>query len=502
MEGDRGKKTVTWLHLSDLHLCNPKSGWEADYIRDKLREDFDVLQKKYQLRPDLIFFSGDVVYGHLGEDGGKPMARQYRDAAIFFDEVRRSFDPEIPRDRLFFVPGNHDVKRSKGREYLRKGFDAEMPKDEGLAVKRLSELLQKKGDDWTPFIEGMADYLQFLADKGYSHLLEDRERLIYAVIREVNGVNVGIAGLNSAWSSYKNGEKGNLWLGGHWQVQELSRRLKSADIKIAMMHHPFNWFHPTEDPKVKRELQNHFRFFLHGHEHMGWIEVLDEKFIRISAGACYGGSEEEMGYNMMQLDVGTGKCKVWLRKYDEAGGGWGPRFIHGKTDERGIREIGFGAPQKPAKKPAPKLVVQPIEPDSPESRGVFGRGKKIGDIAEILSRTPIMGICGMAGIGKSLIIQEVMRTPRHKEKDYITCFVNTKMGLGELFRQLARVLGCRDEEPKVDFNRMFGGGYDFSILKTYAETTDRPVVIHLVDSHYLFRDYKNWRDEGIRQFLE
>lgn len=24
--------TITWLHLSDLHACNPKHGWDADRV--------------------------------------------------------------------------------------------------------------------------------------------------------------------------------------------------------------------------------------------------------------------------------------------------------------------------------------------------------------------------------------------------------------------------------------------------------------------------------------
>jgi tetratricopeptide (TPR) repeat protein len=68
-----------------------------------------------------------------------------------------------------------------------------------------------------------------------------------------------------------------------------------------------------------------------------------------------------------------------------------------------------------------------------------------------------------------------------------------------LFRQLARVLGCRDEEPKAKFPALFGK-YDFSALETYAKFSN-PAFIHLVYAHNIF-DEKGFRDPGIEEFLK
>jgi hypothetical protein len=32
-------RTFTWLHLSDLHACRPKSGWDAKRVLETLRTD-------------------------------------------------------------------------------------------------------------------------------------------------------------------------------------------------------------------------------------------------------------------------------------------------------------------------------------------------------------------------------------------------------------------------------------------------------------------------------
>jgi len=45
-------KTLTWLHISDLHLCKPKHGWDADQVLEALRIDFKQMRGEYNLNPD------------------------------------------------------------------------------------------------------------------------------------------------------------------------------------------------------------------------------------------------------------------------------------------------------------------------------------------------------------------------------------------------------------------------------------------------------------------
>src|SRR5207302_1401094 len=105
----------------------------------------------------------------------------------------------------------------------------------------------------------------------YGHLLEDPDRLVYGVRREIRGLKVGVAGFNSAWSCGRDNERGKLWLGHPWQVGELKRRLGEVDISIALIHHPGGWFVEFEEPDFSQLLQRSFHFHLHGHEHQGWV---------------------------------------------------------------------------------------------------------------------------------------------------------------------------------------------------------------------------------------
>ncbi|MCP5054683.1 MAG: hypothetical protein GY940_46390, partial [bacterium] len=247
-------------------------GWEADRILETLREDFKKLEDQHGLRPDLIFFTGDAAFGHLGDGEGKAIEEQFFEAADLLENIRQSFKKEVPVENVFIVPGNHDVNRTEVLEMLHQGIDQLGNQKHEEVEQKLSEMIRDNNKEWQTFMERLKDYRQFLEEYGYSHLLQDPERLIYGVLKEVNGVNIGIGGLNSAWSCRKDGEKGDLWLAGNYQIQTAGKMVKPADVRIALMHHPFNWFNPAEDSNLKRKMGNHFQFFLHGHEHHDWVE--------------------------------------------------------------------------------------------------------------------------------------------------------------------------------------------------------------------------------------
>ena len=170
-------------------------------------------------------------------------------------------------------------------------------------------MMQAGKAQWRRFMERLEDYKLFLRTNGYSHLLtDDKNRLIYADEREVAGLRIGIAGFNSAWSCYGGeDDKGRLWSGGKYQIEELLPLFSNADFSIALIHHPANWFVPREDPNVQRLLEHNFEFVLHGHEHQEWVRT-DSKtgHSTIWAGACYEQSEKHNGFNMVQPDLPNG----------------------------------------------------------------------------------------------------------------------------------------------------------------------------------------------------
>lgn len=539
---------ITWLHFSDLHHCGPKTGWEVDRVLDMLRQDLQTLQQTENLRPDLIFFTGDAVFGHLGEGPGKSITGQFEEVGLLFDEIRESFTPVIPKDRFFIVPGNHDVNRSKVSEMFHAGLESALAQKESYEgiQAHLTKMIHDNGLDWKTFMERLSDYRHFLQEQGYNHLLDDigkdPDRLIYTEQLDIGGIKVGIAGFNTAWSCYKEEEHGKLRMAGHWQLEQAYAQLKSADLKIALTHHPTDWLHQSETRQVKKRLETDFNFFLHGHDHDNWVTTQisgTNVFHTIASGATHSGSDRESGYNITRLNLTNNTGKIWLREYKETG--WIPCNIHGQT-ENGVQTLEtvrkqIDNPTKPQTKPQPQTADsgtetgsqnQPSEQkhetsgtaneteqqnqqshqnesgasttpqrDQHETAGVFGRQKEIELITGLLEKKKILTIYGLSGIGKSVVIREICRSLQDRYETH-SIVMSSNTGMEDLFMQMARVLGCRKENPKPPLRIL--GQTDYSELKKYAENS-QPTIIHLDNAQLLFKEHA-FKDDAIPEFLQ
>src|SRR4030088_1314290 len=91
--------SITWLHISDFHV---KSGdpYDRDVVLGALVKSAAEYRRSGR-SPDLIFATGDIAYS------GKP--QEYELAGKFFDDLLSAVG--LPKNRLFVIPGNHDVDR-------------------------------------------------------------------------------------------------------------------------------------------------------------------------------------------------------------------------------------------------------------------------------------------------------------------------------------------------------------------------------------------------------
>ncbi|MBN1659468.1 MAG: HEAT repeat domain-containing protein [Anaerolineae bacterium] len=325
-------ETLTWLHLSDLHAGKPRHAWDMRRIIDTLVDDLRHLQCEHDLHPDFIFFTGDAAFGQVGSGKGESLGDQFAEANSFLESVRKAFRPAVRRSRVFLVPGNHDVNRMLTDKGQTDWLDRQGNPHE------IDALLERCDIQWNRYMERLEAYSAFLSDHGYNHLLTDRDWLIFGLVRKLGKKKVGIAGFNTAWSCCRDSqeERGRLWMGSHWQMERLSHKIRQADIKIALMHHPPSWLVEAEDTRFSPDLERDFDFILHGHEHKNWILESVDGSVRIAAGACYERSDKENGYNIVRLDFERGQGEAWLREYDSDGGGWRERLIYKKTNNDGV----------------------------------------------------------------------------------------------------------------------------------------------------------------------
>mgnify|MGYP000867896906 CR=1 FL=1 len=344
-------ETVTWLHISDTHFCNKKNGCYSQEIVDRFFDDLIEMNSKYGLYPDLIFFTGDLAFGHIGDSDGLSLEDQYKESKKFFDKVCDIF-PKVPVENIFIVPGNHDVNRTQIAES--ENYYFESLREDKNGAKIVDDLLRNNKLDFQRCMVRLNEFKHFLNSSSYQHLLQDPDRLIYSKTCDINGFKVGIAGLNSAWSSHGENEKGKL-LFGISQIFEAHNKLKDSMLSIAISHHPPNWFTEFEDTSMGREIENKFNFYLHGHEHQEWVSVINEH-IRIASGALYD-DKQKTGYNFVRLFPYEKYGEVFLRTFSNDK--WVPKLAGSKTDNEGRWKINLSMnfnKKNGYKKPTPDLV--------------------------------------------------------------------------------------------------------------------------------------------------
>jgi 3',5'-cyclic AMP phosphodiesterase CpdA len=306
--------TLTWLHLSDLHFrADELHTWNEEIV---LRALLDDVRKQVGegLSPDLIVVTGDVAFSG--------QAQEYGLARAFFDDLLAVTG--LGKDRLFLVPGNHDVDRgriSRGAQ----GIAASLA-DRGSANAVLANagdrgLMLARFHGYRQFVNGyLGPHLTFgdeaPDDKGY----------FYVRTLELVGKRIAVLGLNSAWLAQGGDEdRGRLVLGER-QVRVALDAAGDADLRIAAMHHPFDWLRDFDRADAEALLCSGCDFVLHGHMHqVGLLQTRtpDSDAFIVAAGACYETRKYPNAYNYVQIDPGTGRGAVYLRTYsDRAGGFW------------------------------------------------------------------------------------------------------------------------------------------------------------------------------------
>ena len=73
---ERNPQTITWLHLSDLHSCKAKTGWDARRIVGFLADDLKQMQEVHGLAPHLIFFIGDTAFREIARGKVQPWPKE------------------------------------------------------------------------------------------------------------------------------------------------------------------------------------------------------------------------------------------------------------------------------------------------------------------------------------------------------------------------------------------------------------------------------------------
>ena len=311
---------LTWLHLSDWHQRGTVFDIDRKLVRDKLLEDLrgragiDAALAEI----DFIVFSGDLAFS--GAAGEYAVAK-----SELLEPVLDAVSLKDPA-RIFFVPGNHDFSR----EHVREMLPAALQKP----LENRDQLQAWLGDDKkrARVLEPFEEYANFI------NAFNGQSSPCYASrgVFDLPGIRVALLGVNSSWMCGRNTDaKGEVndygyALIGEAQIHDALQQMATAHLRIAVIHHPFDWVREFDRQDVEARLMRECHVVLRGHQHFPQAQVVrgtGGDCLIIPAGACYDrrrptDARYACSYNLVKIDSDSGEGVVYFRRWSEGRKKW------------------------------------------------------------------------------------------------------------------------------------------------------------------------------------
>lgn len=288
-------KLFSWLHLSDIHF-QPKSETFNDVqIRKSLPDYLKILNPQC----DAIFITGDFRYAPKKEETSASEVIEYIDTILSAVNVKN--------DRIYVVPGNHDLNRSKMRSMLLKGVKEEYNTHEGVIDNGVKNHLLK-------------DFVF------YNSIQEQFKRGLKLGDQNPHGIiDVGpcyILMLNTALIAGTDGDEGHLIVGSKY----LCDLLENESIKkpvIGIGHHGLDMLEHDEKNNISNYLEKKgVMLYLCGHTHDNWANAFSENGRQVTVGCMSQGIDNvKAGFSIGTLSD-TGDVQIESYMWDKGTSTW------------------------------------------------------------------------------------------------------------------------------------------------------------------------------------
>lgn len=261
---------VRWLHISDLHVRTGDS-YDRDVVFGALVRSVKEFRERQDRAPDLVFATGDIAHA------GQP--EEYVIATDFFDRLLEAAG--LDRNRLYAVPGNHDVDRNLGKQLSRTLYSRDEADEYFRPGARKLHLTQKLGSylRWTESYFGTSRKMPHDSTCGPVELVEVRAHKLC------------ILPINTASFCQDDGDHEKLFVGRRCLSDALKKvEGAGAHLKMALMHHPVEFLSGLERQQIRAGLVDNLDIVLTGHVHEAGIANVQMSAGRIlycAAGATY-----------------------------------------------------------------------------------------------------------------------------------------------------------------------------------------------------------------------
>src|SRR6185369_2012509 len=282
---------VTLLHLSDIHFNEDDVNTAMDpnfHLRHTLLEDVRKMRAKLGVSPDIIVVSGDIAY-----HGSSP---EFSFAANWFEELCQAAHATL--DRIFVVPGNHDVVRKIAAKPVVLALHKQIKEAPALTIDATIRGLLADPDAGEYLYESLRNYNAF-ASQFFCDLTPPEGTIARRNLRVNDGSRLRILGLNSTFVSSEADRKGNLFV----DPAAMQLTNERGTVNLVVWHHGFTWLRNGDT--LSDHLNSISSLQLFGHEHTVRID-LNRDWVRVGASAMHPDKSEgnwSPGYNWIQLKV-------------------------------------------------------------------------------------------------------------------------------------------------------------------------------------------------------
>jgi tetratricopeptide (TPR) repeat protein len=408
--GSMGEWKARILHISDLHERGPREGEpfrRRRVLGEAWKRNLDELLEDGAI--DLVCFTGDIA------DWGKP--EEYGLATGFIEALLQWLS--LPIDRLFLVPGNHDIDRTKGARAwtaLRgdTGTAGKLSRVSPLDLSRWmagggpplgledisrEELLSRQGAyrEWVSHKLGRPQLVP--AEKAPHRFLGYRQTL-----RLPNQpFEIQVVGLDSAWLAGNEHDRGELLLTTN-QAGQLTTDSQGEPLpgfRLALVHHPLSDL--ADKDACQQLLADNVDLLLRGHLHDEAVETWaapGRTSRQLVAGCLYEGHHADVWPNACHVITATLDARGRPLRYELRFRSWSPRG-HWHNDNSLYPGTQDG-------RLTWWIDQRPIPPPIPPTDLFVGRQAELDQLKAALlpaERRPVAlcAVNGMPGVGKSYL---------------------------------------------------------------------------------------------------
>ncbi len=291
--------TVLVLQLSDIHIKSDK-----DPILSRAKAISAVANPQAPSASLIIIaVTGDIAYSGTAE--------QYAAAEKFISEIRTLLAEETEADiRVVVVPGNHDCNFDLCNESRANNIASLRTNPSSKVDESVIDSCTSVQSAFFEFKERIENWEQVNGDK-----------LWRTMSAQVGSKHLRIDALNVSWVSTLKEQK-NLY----FPIERYTDRQKDvADVRLVLMHHPFNWYHPSKYREFRILLRQISSLIMTGHEHepnVGLIDEADSKQSAYIEGAVLQHDNMDLagtGFNLTSLDLENGKFNSVAYRYVKGG---------------------------------------------------------------------------------------------------------------------------------------------------------------------------------------